>query len=124
MAYEPRPAPTDLDNMRLYTNEELQLIADSFRTVVNDLQAVANDLSTAEDDIDTLESDVDTLETKVQTIEDTLESADSVVLAVQDAEPSDPVDGTIVYADGSDWDPGDEGEGIYVYYNDTWNKLG
>lgn len=124
MAYEPRPAPNDLDNMRLYTNEELRLIADTFRTVIDDLQSVASDLDTAEDDIDTAETDIDTLETKVQTIEDTLASADSVVLAVQTAAPSEPADGTIAYADGSSWNPGDSGEGIYAYYNDTWNKLG
>jgi len=32
------------------------------------------------------------------------------------------VDGTLVYADGTSWDPG-SGEGFYAYYNSTWNKL-
>ena len=29
MAYEPRPAPNNVEEMQLYLNEELQLIADS-----------------------------------------------------------------------------------------------
>lgn len=29
---------------------------------------------------------------------------------------------TIVAADGTDWDPG-SGQGVYAYYNSTWNKL-
>lgn len=33
-----------------------------------------------------------------------------------------PRDGDIRYADGTNWDPG-SGEGIYAYYNATWNKL-
>lgn len=32
-------------------------------------------------------------------------------------------DGVIAYADGTSWNPG-SGEGIYAYYNSTWNKLG
>lgn len=39
------------------------------------------------------------------------------------AAPARLYDGLTVYADGSDWDPG-SGEGIYTYYNSTWNKLG
>lgn len=34
-----------------------------------------------------------------------------------------PRDGDIRYADGTEWDPGGTGEGIYAYFNDTWNKL-
>jgi hypothetical protein len=33
-------------------------------------------------------------------------------------------DGDIRYADGSNWNPGGTGEGIYAYFNGTWNKLG
>ena len=32
-------------------------------------------------------------------------------------------DGMVVYADGTDWDPG-SGEGIYAYYGAAWNHLG
>lgn len=38
-------------------------------------------------------------------------------------EPSKLRDGLIVYADGTEWDPG-SGEGIYAYYSATWNFLG
>ena len=34
-----------------------------------------------------------------------------------------PRDGDIRYADGTSWDPGGTGEGIYAYFNGTWNKL-
>lgn len=33
-------------------------------------------------------------------------------------------DGTIVYADGVNWDPTGEGEGFYGYYSSSWHKLG
>lgn len=39
------------------------------------------------------------------------------------AAPDKPVDGMLVYADGSDWNPG-SGEGIYAYYGAAWHKLG
>lgn len=38
------------------------------------------------------------------------------------AEPKKPRDGMIVYADGTDWDPG-TGEGVYAYENGSWEKL-
>ena len=36
--------------------------------------------------------------------------------------PSKPRDGDIRYADGTSWNPSG-GEGIYAYFNNTWNKL-
>ena len=39
------------------------------------------------------------------------------------AAPDKPRDGMLVYADGTNWDPG-SGEGFYAYYNSTWNLLG
>ncbi len=38
-------------------------------------------------------------------------------------EPQRPRDGDVVYADGTEWDPG-SGEGLYIYYGAAWNKLG
>ena len=38
--------------------------------------------------------------------------------------PPKPRDGDIRYADGTNWNPGSGGEGIYAYFNGTWNKLG
>ena len=43
-------------------------------------------------------------------------------MAVLNAEPAKYADGTIVYADGTNWDPG-QGEGLYCYYNSKWNPL-
>lgn len=37
--------------------------------------------------------------------------------------PSRPVDGLVVKADGSDWDPG-SGAGVYEYNDGVWNFLG
>lgn len=38
-------------------------------------------------------------------------------------EPSRKLNGMVVLADGTDWDPG-SGEGIYAYYGGSWKKLG
>jgi len=43
-------------------------------------------------------------------------------LQIHNAAPAKPTDGDVVYADGTDWNPG-SGEGIYARYNSTWNKL-
>ena len=37
--------------------------------------------------------------------------------------PTKPRDGDIRYADGTNWNPGSGGEGIYAYFAGTWNKL-
>lgn len=37
-------------------------------------------------------------------------------------EPEKVFEGLVVGADGTDWNPG-AGQGIYAYYNSTWNKL-
>ena len=37
--------------------------------------------------------------------------------------PAKPRDGDIRYADGINWNPGSTGEGIYAFFNETWNKL-
>ena len=37
--------------------------------------------------------------------------------------PSNPREGDIVLADGTDWNPG-AGVGFYGYHSSTWNKLG
>lgn len=37
--------------------------------------------------------------------------------------PTKPRNGDIRLADGTNWNPG-LGQGVYCYYNSTWNKLG
>jgi len=37
--------------------------------------------------------------------------------------PTKPRDGDIRLADGTNFNPGG-GQGVYAYYNSTWNKLG
>lgn len=38
------------------------------------------------------------------------------------AEPSKRVEGMIVFADGTDWNPG-AGKGVYTYLSGAWSKL-
>ncbi len=61
--------------------------------------------------------------TKVTLEVDGTTTQDIMHLNVQTSAPSSPVDGDVVYADGTSWDPG-SGEGIYAYYNTAWNYLG
>jgi hypothetical protein len=42
---------------------------------------------------------------------------------VSHAAPLKPREGDIRLADGTDWNPG-SGQGVYCYYNNTWNFLG
>lgn len=49
-------------------------------------------------------------------------SSDFLTLTQLTAEPAT-ADGVVAYADGTTWNPG-SGEGVYAYYNSTWNKLG
>jgi hypothetical protein len=48
---------------------------------------------------------------------------DTFRLEQTNVEPSKSRDGDIRYADGTNWNPGGTGEGIYAYFNSTWNKL-
>lgn len=50
-------------------------------------------------------------------------TVDKVVFEELNAEPAKPRTGLTVLADGTNWDPG-SGQGVYTYYNGTWNKLG
>jgi len=43
---------------------------------------------------------------------------------VSNVEPSKPRTGDIRYADGSNWNPGSTGEGVYIYLSTgAWSKL-
>lgn len=44
-------------------------------------------------------------------------------LPVTYVEPEKPRDGMTRLADGTKWNPG-TGQGVYTYYNSTWNRLG
>jgi hypothetical protein len=55
---------------------------------------------------------------------ETLEPAPrSIRLAKLNAAPAKLYDGLIVFADGTNWNPGG-GQGTYIYYASAWNKLG
>lgn len=45
-----------------------------------------------------------------------------VQLQVQHGEPEKPREGMLVFADGTDWNPGG-GRGVYVYSSSAWVKL-
>ena len=61
-----------------------------------------------------------------------LEEFESIAVSLQEFEiislttnfkaPTKPREGDIIFADGTQWDPGN-GKGVYVYYNGIWNKL-
>jgi len=61
--------------------------------------------------------------TEHQQIEQALSEFDTPTFVKLHVEPVKPRDGMVVYADGSDWNPG-TGEGIYTYYGAAWHKLG
>lgn len=49
-------------------------------------------------------------------------NADQVMLEPQAAEPAHPENGVLVYADGTNWNPG-SGAGFYGYQSGAWVKL-
>lgn len=51
-----------------------------------------------------------------------LASQSTLQLEVQNTAPDKPRNGMIVYADGTNWDPG-SGEGFYGYSAGTWIKF-
>ena len=59
-----------------------------------------------------------------QKIEQSLLSRKLVLkLATSNVAPANPRDGDTVLADGVNFNPGG-GQGVYTYYNSTWNRLG
>ena len=48
---------------------------------------------------------------------------DAVLLKEWNAEPVKLYNGLVVYADGTNWNPG-SGRGVYAYENGTWKLLG
>lgn len=61
----------------------------------------------------------------LRSVQDTLRNPDheSIFLAKLNAAPAKVGDGMVVYADGTNWNPG-SGEGAYIYYAAGWNYLG
>lgn len=49
--------------------------------------------------------------------------ADRLSLVPQAAAPGRPRTGDIAYADGSGWNPGGTGAGVYAFNGTTWVKL-
>lgn len=58
-----------------------------------------------------------------QQIAQAMGQIEGILLEEMHAAPSKPRTGLIVLADGTDWNPG-AGQGVYCYYNSTWNRLG
>jgi len=50
-------------------------------------------------------------------------SETSVAPGEETVRKTKPRDGDIRYADGTSWNPGATGEGIYAYFDGDWNKL-
>jgi len=61
----------------------------------------------------------------LERVKDTLRNPDheSMFLAQRNVAPAKVTDGMVVYADGTNWNPG-SGEGAYIWYAAAWNFLG
>jgi len=59
---------------------------------------------------------------ELETIERAFNLQDFVQLKQTNAPPPKPRAGLVVYADGTNWNPG-AGEGIYAFFAGMWNKL-
>jgi len=64
----------------------------------------------------------DYLFSELNKLGDVVFNLDTFRLESTHVEPVKSRDGDIRYADGTDWNPSG-GEGIYAYFNNTWNKL-
>jgi len=64
----------------------------------------------------------DYLFSELNKLGDVVFNLDTFRLESTHVEPAKSRDGDIRYADGTDWNPSG-GEGIYAYFNNTWNKL-
>lgn len=65
------------------------------------------------------------LQSELERLNDALESPFThQLLEKLNTEPGRKRDGYVAYADGTNWSPNGQGEGVYCYYAGTWNKLG
>ena len=62
------------------------------------------------------------LDEELKRIADCINVSDGIQLDELTAAPAKPSDGMLVYADGTNWNPG-SGEGFYGYENGAWVKL-
>lgn len=46
-----------------------------------------------------------------------------ILLSPQAAAPERPREGMVVHADGTNWNPGGTGRGLYLYTSSAWSKL-
>jgi len=65
----------------------------------------------------------DYLFNELNKVGDIIFNLDTFRLEETNTVPTKSRDGDIRYADGVNWNPGGTGEGIYAFFNDTWNKL-
>ena len=63
------------------------------------------------------------LRQELEAISQAFVSIDSLELQELNVEPQRVFTGLTVLADGTNWNPG-AGQGVYTYYNNTWNRLG
>lgn len=59
---------------------------------------------------------------ELEEIARTFRLMDNVQLVELHSEPVRPRAGLVVFADGTDWNPG-SGKGVYVYTGSAWSKL-
>lgn len=59
---------------------------------------------------------------ELKDIANSFKSIDNLRLRIRTAAPAHPQNGMVVYADGTNWNPG-AGLGVYAYENGAWVKL-
>lgn len=60
---------------------------------------------------------------ELQNLASALINAPARSLEFRDVAPPKPREGMIYGADGTNWNPGGTGKGVYVYYGGAWHKL-
>ena len=75
-----------------------------------------------EDAISSLEMRISDMERRIVEMETLIGEFNQIQFTVLHAEPDRYREGMIVYADGSDWNPG-SGGGLYEYRGGAWAKL-
>ena len=70
-----------------------------------------------------LQQHAEFLRNELQRLKDAIDMLADGHLDQVNVAPAKVRDGDIRLADGTDWNPG-SGQGVYCYYNSTWNKLG
>ena len=63
------------------------------------------------------------LHAELRAISESIEELNLMQVPVWNEEPPKPRQGQLAYADGTNWNPGAGGAGVYVFTGSAWSKL-